>query len=36
MFDENGKEAPANLVISDIHLNCSEGEGYLLRDGRVQ
>ena len=36
MFDENGKEAPANLQINDIHVNCSEGESYVLKDGAVQ
>lgn len=36
MFDEHGKEAPASLVISEIHINCSEGDAYLLRGGELQ
>ncbi|MBK7858845.1 MAG: hypothetical protein IPJ65_09545 [Archangiaceae bacterium] len=36
MFDETGKEAPANLVVSEIHLSCNEGDTYLLRGGSPQ
>ena len=36
MFDEAGKEAPASLVISEIHIACSEGDAYLLRGGEAQ
>ncbi|MBL8953305.1 MAG: hypothetical protein JNK82_21175 [Myxococcaceae bacterium] len=36
MFDETGKEAPSSLVISDIHITCSEGDAYLLRGGQPQ
>jgi hypothetical protein len=35
MFDEAGKEAPPNTVISEIHISCNEGETYLLRGGRA-
>ena len=36
MFDEAGKEAPASLVISEIHLSCNEGDAYLLKGGQLQ
>jgi hypothetical protein len=36
MFDENGKEAPADLVIRDIHLDCTEGNAFLLKGGQQQ
>lgn len=36
MFDENGKEAPENISIRDIHLSCSEGDAFLLKGGTPQ
>ncbi len=36
MFDAAGKEAPSSLVISEIHIACSEGDAYLLRSGQPQ
>lgn len=36
MFDETGKEAPPELVIREIHLGCSEGDTFLLRNGKPQ
>jgi hypothetical protein len=35
MFDENGKEAPGDLAIRDVHLSCNEGEAFLLKGGTV-
>jgi hypothetical protein len=36
MVDETGKAAPSSVLISEIHLNCSEGDTYLLRGGQPQ
>src|SRR5581483_1214731 len=34
MFDENGKEAPGDLNIRDVHLSCNEGEAFLFKNGQ--
>ena len=36
MANETEKEAPSNLVITEIHVSCSEGDAYLLRNGQPQ
>ena len=36
MYDASGKEAPSNLVISEIHIACNEGDAFLLKGGQTQ
>jgi hypothetical protein len=36
MFDANGHEAPSDIKIHDVHLNCSEGDTFLLKGGKPQ
>jgi hypothetical protein len=36
MVDRGGKEAPQGLKISDVHVNCSEGDTFLLKGGKPQ
>jgi hypothetical protein len=36
VVDETGKAAPKGLVINEIHVSCSEGDAYVLKDGKPQ